>query len=547
MMNMVLIYSFAVALFLTIALIPLLIRFSAQMQLMDVPSDKRKIHDEAIPRSGGLAIALGTFLPILFLIPLTSEIKGLLIGAVIIVIFGYLDDRHELNYKWKFLGQVIAVLAVMIGGVSISDVPFISLGEAPAYISYPLTFFFILGVTNAVNLSDGLDGLAAGTVLFSLALISVFALKVEYEAVALIALTMIGGVLGFLRYNTFPARIFMGDAGSQFLGFIAASLTIVVTQYEASALSPVVPLLILGLPILDTVTVIFIRLREGRSPFSPDKNHLHHQLIALGFKHYEAVALIYTIQFVLIAGAYLLCYESDALLLAGYIGFCAAITLALYVGKASNWRFKGRHEIDRPQINRRNALFRRLNWVYLYSPVIIEWAMALFLVGAALILKPVNSQFAITALILTVVFVVMAYTLKVMSQFNTRLFCYSASVFVAYFLTKQSGNEIEGYIVYFDGFLIAFTLFLMLAIRMTRREMFRLDTQDLLILLMVVLVPQLPFAALDNMSIAQIALRLAVLMYGCEFLLGRRKNSYKIIKIASIFSLGLIGISAIYF
>jgi UDP-GlcNAc:undecaprenyl-phosphate GlcNAc-1-phosphate transferase len=251
-------------------------------------------------------------------------------------------------------------------------------------------------------------------------------------------------------------------------------------------------------------------------------------------------------QFVLIVGGYFLCYESDTLLLGGYAGFCVIISLALYIGKISGWRFKGRVGLS-PQQYRRNALLRRMTWVYLYSPTVIEWAMALFLVGSALILKPVNSQFAAAALILAVAFAVMAYTLKVVSQFNTRLFCYSASAFVAYFLTKQGGSEAEAYLVYFDGYLITFTLFLMLAIRMTRREMFRLDTQDLLILLMVVLVPQLPFAALDNMSIAQIALRLAVLMYGCEFLLGRRKSSYKVIKIASIFSLAFIGISAIYF
>ena len=241
---MELVYSFTIALFLTIALMPLLIKFSAQLRLIDDPGADRKMHDKVMPRSGGLAIILGVFIPLPFLLSMDGYIPYLFIGSGIIILFGLLDDRAELNYKWKLFGQSLAVIVVMMGGIVIHQIPFFGLEAMPVWMSWPLTFVFLLGVINGVNFSDGLDGLAAGTSLLALATIAILAMIVDDQKVALISLTVIGGVLGFLRYNTFPARIFMGDAGSQFLGFITACLAIAVTQSESSALNTFLPVII---------------------------------------------------------------------------------------------------------------------------------------------------------------------------------------------------------------------------------------------------------------------------------------------------------------
>lgn len=535
-------YSFTVALFLTIALIPLLIRFSGQLQLLDRPGDDRKIHDRIIPRSGGLAIVLGVFLPLLFLLPVENEFKGLLWGSATIVIFGYLDDRFELDYKWKFLGQVVAVIAVMYSGLLVSQVPLMGYENASLWISLPLTFLFLLGATNAVNLSDGLDGLAAGTSLLSLALITVFALLQGNNSIALVALTVTGGLLGFLRYNTFPARIFMGDTGSQFLGYMVACLAILVSQGDISAVSPVLPLLILGLPILDTLTVIIIRIKEKRSPFSPDKNHLHHQLMSLGFKHYQAVGAIYIIQVVLLISAYLFRYESDFFLLAFYSLYSGLIICYLYFGyrkKVSSDLAALTEDVH----DRRNQLLRKLDWIYVNSAKYIEWFVSAILLVAALTVNSVRSEIALAALLivsgLTALFFLALKHVAVVA----RACCYMASVFVVYHYTTSSIES--DFRIIINGSFLVLTAFLMLAIRMTRKEVFRLDTQDLLVLLLVLIIPQLPFKTLDNNAIGLISLQLAVLMYGCEFILGRAKTNFRVLTLASIISLLLVGLPTI--
>lgn len=536
---MQLIYSFTVALFLTIALIPLLIRFSGQMQLLDSPDDDRKVHDRVIPRSGGLAIVLGVFLPLLFLLPIENEFKSLLWGAATIVVFGYLDDRFELDYKWKFLGQILAVIAVMYGGVLICEVPMMGYEDAPLWVSLPLTFLFLLGATNAVNLSDGLDGLAAGTSLLSLALIAAFALLQENSSIALVALTVIGGLLGFLRYNTFPARIFMGDTGSQFLGYIIACLAILVTQSDSSPLSPVLPLLILGLPILDTLTVMTIRIKEKRSPFSPDKNHLHHQLMSLGLKHYQAVGTIYLILVVLLISAYFFRYENDWFLLLFYSFYSGLIIAYLYIG----CRKKVRNELRPAEENvrdRRNQLLRKMDLVYLHSSKIIEVIVSLIMLISAVLISNVRTDFAYASLLIVAGLVVLFFAKKMNRLVVARACCYTASVFVVYLFTTTAADQ-ESRLVINSAF-VTLVAFLMLSIRMTRREEFRLDTQDLLVLLLVLIVPQLPIKTLGSNDVGLISLQLAALMYSCEFILGKARTNFSILIISSMISLLIVGL-----
>jgi len=333
-----LILSFIMALAITTACTPLLLRLAPRVGLTDLPGH-RKVHTTAVPRVGGIAMAAGIFVPIALLPQIPPAVQGLLAGLVVLLIFGIWDDRADLDYRLKFFGQFLAVALCMgIGGVRIHVLTFDAPVELPQALSWALTFVFLVGVTNAVNLADGLDGLAGGVVFFCLCAIAVLGVMTANQTVTTVALIESGAILGFLRFNTHPARIFMGDGGSQMLGFSSGVLAILVTQSETSALSASLPLLLLGLPILDTLSVIARRAATRQSLFVGDRNHLHHRLLELGCSHREAVVLIYCIQVVLFLLAYFLRFQSDALIVTVYVAFAAVLLGAISWIARSGWR-----------------------------------------------------------------------------------------------------------------------------------------------------------------------------------------------------------------
>ena len=330
--------AFVVALSVTAALIPVLSRWAPAIGLTDAPGP-RKVHSIPVPRVGGLAMAVGLALPTLMTVQLTPSIRGLLIGLVVLLLFGLWDDRVNLGYRTKFLGQVLAVgLCMLTGNVHVGTLMLGGLIVLPPVASALITFVFLIGITNAVNLADGLDGLAGGLVLLCLCAIALFAAMSGNVTVADMALIEAGAVLGFLRFNTHPARIFMGDSGSQMLGFSVGALALLATQGETCPLSAALPLLLLGLPIMDTLTVMLTRIRAGRSPFSADSNHLHHRLLALGFAHREAVLIIYMMQVALVLLAYSLRFESDLDVIAAFGAFAGVVLGLMRWAAASGWR-----------------------------------------------------------------------------------------------------------------------------------------------------------------------------------------------------------------
>lgn len=323
---MALFFSFLIAMLVTMALIPPLMRVAERWQIVDLPNE-RKVHLRAVPRVGGVAMVAGVVLPVILWLWPSPQVIGMLLGMGVILAFGVWDDRADLDYRLKFAGQCLAALIVWWVGARVEYLPWI--GELTPIWSLGLTMLALLAITNAVNLADGLDGLAGGSTLLSLTAIAVLGYMAGQVAVVLIALAVMGSILGFLRFNTHPAQIFMGDGGSQFLGFATGVLVIFLTQGAESPYSLSLPALLLGLPILDTVLVMVQRVREGRSPFSADKNHIHHRLLALGLDHYQAVFIIYVVQALLIIAAYYLRSASDALILSCYALCCAALIAAL--------------------------------------------------------------------------------------------------------------------------------------------------------------------------------------------------------------------------
>ena len=296
------IWAFLIALFVALIVTPAVIVLAAKTGAMDAP-DARKVHKGPMPRIGGLAIYCGFMAAILAMLnfaELTQEVAngviGLLLGGTLIVIIGLIDDYKNLPAKVKLLGQIMAACVVVYFDVRI-DVITDPFGDYLylEYLAAPATVFWIVGLTNTVNLIDGLDGLAAGVSTIASITIMLVALQEDVMIVALFTAALAGAALGFLRYNFNPAKIFMGDTGSMFLGFILAGISVIGAVKCTATIALIVPILALGLPIMDTTFAIIRRYRGGVPIFKPDKGHLHHRLLDLGFSQRQAVLLMYVI------------------------------------------------------------------------------------------------------------------------------------------------------------------------------------------------------------------------------------------------------------
>nr|CBX31680.1 hypothetical protein N47_E51920 [uncultured Desulfobacterium sp.] len=331
----------------TIVAVQLLKSIAQKVNAVDIPNP-RKIHTYPIPKIGGIGMALGIFIPFIAWLPLDNSLASILIGCAIVVTEGFIDDTRDLNYKIKFISQIAAALVIILyGGIKIRSLGML-LPEGfiiPEIPSILLTLFVIVGVTNAINLSDGLDGLAGGITLLSFICIGYLAFRVENQAVLIISMSVSGAIFGFLRFNTFPAEVFMGDAGSQLLGFLAITLSLAITQGH-TALTPILPLIILGFPVLDTLTVMVERVRNGRPPFAADKNHFHHKLMKLGLYHSEAVFSIYVLQTFLISAALYLKYYSAIVVLLLYSAFSIVVLAGFNIAEKNNIILKRYDLID---------------------------------------------------------------------------------------------------------------------------------------------------------------------------------------------------------
>ena len=307
-------WAFLIAAVAAVVLTPFVIRLAFRTGALDAP-DARKVHKKPIPRIGGLAI-YGAFMISMLLLLETSEIPeemaqggiGLFVGGALIVALGLWDDYVSLPPKVKLFGQIVCAWAAVAFGVRIDFITSFS-GEIMYlydYVTIPLTIFWMVGVTNTVNLIDGLDGLAAGVAAIASLTICLVALRMDILVVAVLTAALGGAAFGFLFYNFNPAKIFMGDTGSMFLGFMLSGISIVGVMKSAAMVALVVPVLALGLPIMDTTFAIVRRWMAGAPIMKPDKGHLHHRLLNLGFSQRQAVLLMYVISAVLGSAAIVL-------------------------------------------------------------------------------------------------------------------------------------------------------------------------------------------------------------------------------------------------
>lgn len=291
--------SLVVAFIAAILLTPLVKRLAFRLGAVDAPN-YRKVHARIMPRLGGLAIYCAFIIGFFFLKFMTDfksdYAYAILIAATIIVITGIIDDMREISAKAKMLGQLVAACIVVFGGgiqMNFINLPFDGILNF-GWLAIPLTILWIVGVTNAVNLIDGLDGLAAGVSTIALATLAVMAMIMGNGIVIAMASILAAATIGFLVFNFHPAKIFMGDTGALFLGFMISVLALLGFK-NVTVISFIIPIIILGVPISDTFFAIVRRLRQKKKWSDPDKSHLHHRLLDLGFSHRQTVLLIYAI------------------------------------------------------------------------------------------------------------------------------------------------------------------------------------------------------------------------------------------------------------
>ena len=301
------IFAFVIAFIFTFATTPLVRRFAYKIGAVDVPRDKRRVHKRPTPRIGGLAIIFGFLVAIIsFNDSWTKELVSILIGVGILGVLGIIDDCKELDAKLKFVVQIVAALVVVIFGdirISVmsnpnvfSENPYIIF---PQWLSITVTVLWIVFMTNAVNFIDGLDGLAAGvSAIMSMSLVFIAITYHEYE-IALLGIALMGACFGFLPFNFNPAKIFMGDTGSMFLGYMLSVLSVQGMFKSYAVISFAVPIIMLGLPLFDALFAMLRRLLTGKNPMSADRGHLHHRLYDMGFSQKQTVFILYAISGVL--------------------------------------------------------------------------------------------------------------------------------------------------------------------------------------------------------------------------------------------------------
>ena len=533
-------YGFFLALLSSLILLPFLMKYASQLGLVDNPTgSSRKLHKAPMPRSGGLGIIIPTGIAILVVLPWNDSILSFLFSSLIIVGFGLLDDVIELKPTQKLVGQALGVTLAMVGGMTISNVPFID--NSPAWLSYALTFVFVMAVINGVNFSDGMDGLAAGTTLMALVLIFLLAVEGNDIQVAIIAASICAALVGFLRFNTHPATIFMGDAGSQFLGFSVAWLAITVSQTETSTLTRVMPLLILGIPIMDVLQVICVRIKKKLPLPGPDREHFHHQIGKLGLPQAGVVATIYILQLILLLGAFLMQHNSDTEALVFYICYLVVVLGLLYAIHLQGWRIREANGFG--GVNRRNWFFRRASFLHPYSGKFYGSSLAGLLVVFAVMSTEIPKGFIYIALIIaTSVLCVRLVARGRWALLIGRVSTYSATTFCVYGMTLSSHPQASFGV--FDLMLALLTVALAVSIRTTRKQYFWLTPQDLLVLFFVILLgPSLSLDLGSGVNSGALMFHTILLLYIGEYVLARGPVAQKRITTAALFSLFLLAIN----
>jgi UDP-GlcNAc:undecaprenyl-phosphate GlcNAc-1-phosphate transferase len=535
-MNSELFYSFMTSLLICMALIPPLRFMAERFSIVDAPGE-RKVHQDPVPMVGGIAFALGAFACILWWGPKDSTTLSILLGGLIILGFGVWDDRANLNYRVKLLGQVAAALAVVIiGGIRFESIPFLLDAELPMWIGIPVTVFFLVAVSNAVNLADGLDGLAGGLSFLTLCGIAYLAYLSHDSTVLLLTVPFLGGLLGFLRYNTYPARIFMGDGGSQLLGFIMGALAILLTNSTRGPFSPVLALFLLGLPFLDTLGVAGQRLAEGRSPFIGDRQHIHHKLMAFGLSHYEAVTAIYAIQAGMVGLAYLLRWQSDTLIVSLYL-ILAGTVLTLFIAAGHGLISTPAPQSARVRSDRWLSDLLSGSWFRDLPIQFLAAVVPLFLIASVFLPAHVPDDVGYISIALFGIVLLGLFLLPRLAPYFVRGGLYMGSTFLLYVSDASWMKAAAPIPMTYHILFGAMAAMVLLCMRFDSQSRFQTTPLDYLMVCLAVIFPFLPEMHTDMSAFGLFAAKLIVLFFSFELLLHAFSNRVKQLGLVSLWVL----------
>ena len=531
------------ALVISMAIIPVMMRLAPLLGMIDKP-DARKVHAVPIPRVGGVGIVIGALLPLLLLLPLDPALASFLFGSLVLLAFGAWDDSRDLGHYVKFIGQFVAVLAVVYyGDVYVSRLPFMGGEVIPEFIGRPFTVFAMIGMINAINHSDGLDGLAGGESLMSLACIAWLAYSAGGTTETMIALATIGGLFGFLRFNTHPARIFMGDGGSQFLGFTLGYLAVVLTQEVNPALSPALPLLFLGLPIADIIAVFIQRIYHKMNWFRATRNHIHHRLLDLGFQHYESVLIVYTAQALLVLSALAMPYESDALIIGLYLIVVLSIFLFLYLAERRGWRV---HALDETAALDGAIESAKKGVLWRVAPhMVVMYGASLFLLSGSAIAVEIPRDYTVIAIVLAVLMLLRLLLGFRVWYLSLRLMVYVTIAFMVYLLNTYQPAYLSGVdpvtYVYFGVLVSAIAL----TLRFENGGNFDATPMDFLVLLAILALVMSSSVGIVDTRITAMALKGVILFYAGEMILKNMKRRWNVFTVSVLVSLVVVGVRGV--
>jgi UDP-GlcNAc:undecaprenyl-phosphate GlcNAc-1-phosphate transferase len=483
--------------------------------------EARKVHTVPIPRVGGWGITLGTLLPLVLVFKLDPLVQSFLIGCLTLFAFGIWEDARSIGHWPKFVGQLIAVGAVVYyGDLWVSGIPFID-APLPAALGKPFTMFALIGVINAINHSDGLDGLAGGESVLSLIALAILGYMSGSALIVSVSLATIGGIFGFLRYNSHPAYVFMGDSGSQVLGFTLGFLVVYLTQTANTAVSAALPLLILGLPLADILSVLWQRIRGGMNWFKATRNHFHHRLLQLGFDHSESVVIIYLIQASLVVSAVTVRYESDATVALVYLVGISALFCALTVAERRHWRVSRGRSASSNAIAALKAAKVMVNGPLLLITVLTPVLMIL----SALWVARIPSDFAVVAGVLAVLPVTQLLWPHSVRPSLARLAIYGAAIFPACLLINSPDAVPRTVQVFITAVIIVLALAIVLYVRFNTEQRFGTTPTDYLVVCGVVTLTVFGSIEINSRAVVEAVLFATVLSYCCEIIVGSTPES----------------------
>lgn len=536
-------FTFFIALITSMAIIPLMVRLAPRLGMLDYP-DERKVHVSPIPRVGGVGIIFGALIPVVMWLPFNETIIAYLFGSIIILLFGIWDDISVLGHRGKFFGQLIAVIAVVYyGDLYVTVLPLTDLTPLPEYIAKPFTVFAIVGMINALNVSDGLDGLAGGLSILSAGCIAYLAIQTDDYILTTLIMAMLGGVLGFLRYNTYPARVFMGDSGSQFIGFTLGFLAVYLTQRTNPALSPALPLLFLGLPIVDLLAAIAQRVYYKISPFAATKHHIHHRLMELGFDHYEAVVIIYSIQALFVISAIVLNYESDWLILLLYLGVCALLLTWLLVFVRKGWKAHKPHTVSR--LAKIVGAVKRHKMFVIIPVWFVNIAIAVLFLMVAILANSIPQDLGMASTVLAVILLLYLLLKRKRDSIVLRAIGYVTAAFVVYVETKYVNWPVFTFATLETVYFVLLAVAIGLIIRYTKEKQFVTTPMDYLVILIVVFSGILFYRIPDKAAMSFMAVKLIIVFYGCELIFTHAKRRWNTLKFSTLIALVIFAVRGV--